>query len=342
MIDVDGSDGGGQLVRSAVGLAALLGEPVTVESVRGARDDPGLKHQHVAAVECLAALTAATVEGNRLGSDRLVFDPGTVTPGHYEVDVGTAGATTLVADTLLPLALTIDEPLSVSITGGTDVKWSPPAEYLRQVKLPLLRQFGLSSTVEIDRRGYYPAGGGTLTLHVGPSAVDALQLTERGDHGGIAAFGVASADLEDARVAERLVEAVRDQTDEPLDHWRVEYDDSPETGAGVVLAAAYDHTTLGASALGEPGTPAETVASTAVERLTEARAGSAAVDSHMADQLLAILALVGGEIRIPRRTDHVDASLKLLDTFGVPVDVTAVEGTDEWLVSAPRRLDELR
>ena len=343
MIHVDGSDGGGQLVRSAVGLSALLSEPVTVENIRGARSTPGLKHQHLAAVECLASVTDAAIEGASLGNEHLVFEPGAVQPGSYGVDVGTAGATTLVADAALPLALVLDEPISLSVRGGTDVKWSPPAAYVQAVKLRLLSRFGIVGTARVGRRGYYPAGGGSLTVTLGPSSPRSLTLTSRGGYESVAVVAHAATALEDAEVAERLVDSVRDELVRPLDRWQVEYDRSPETGAGIVLVEEYEQTVIGASALGEPGTPAEDVAATAVSRLRGARSGAAAVDKHLADQLVPILALCGGQLRIPELTEHVEASLALLDAFDLPVDVRAADAglPDERILSAPRRLDQL-
>jgi RNA 3'-terminal phosphate cyclase (ATP) len=184
VIDLDSSDGGGQLVRTALSLSAVRGVPFRMERVRGDRPNPGLKRQHLACVEAVAALTDADVEGAAVGSETLRFEP-TVRPGaatapdEVAVDVGTAGSVTLVADTLLPLATRIDGPVRADLTGGTDVRWSPSTDYLRRVKLPLLRSFGLDADVGVDRRGFYPAGGGTLDLRLRPSSLDPIELGTR-------------------------------------------------------------------------------------------------------------------------------------------------------------------
>ena len=170
MLEIDGGDGGGQVVRTAVTLSALSGRAVTVGDVRGARSTPGMRPQHVAAVEAAAALCSATVEGATTGADALVFDPGPLRADDVAVDVGTAGSVPLVFDTVLPLAAALAEPATVTATGGTDVEWSPPVDYLRRVKLPLLSMAGLEADLSVDGRGFYPVGGGEATLSLSPSS----------------------------------------------------------------------------------------------------------------------------------------------------------------------------
>lgn len=345
MLRIDGGDGGGQVVRSAIGLSALTGTPVTITDVRGARPAPGLKRQHLAAIECLAAITSAETEGAELGSQRISFIPGPVTPGSYEANIETAGSTTLVADAVLPLALVIDRPLSVTVHGGTDVKWSPPADYLRRVKLPLLADHGLIAVIEVDRRGYYPEGGGEMTLRIGPSDLRQFDLVDRGALDEVSVTGSASADLAADEVARRLVRAARQELDDagfPVAQLETTYDDAPSTGAAIVLNASYEDGALGASTLGEPGVPAESVASDAVESLRSRHRRPAAVDKYLADQLLGLLAIAGGELRIPTVTEHVRTSLAVLEAFGMPVETEPTAAKEGVLVSAPRRLDELR
>jgi RNA 3'-terminal phosphate cyclase (ATP) len=50
MLELDGSTGGGQLLRTALSLSAVTGDPFEMTGVRGDRPDPGLKPQHLAAV----------------------------------------------------------------------------------------------------------------------------------------------------------------------------------------------------------------------------------------------------------------------------------------------------
>jgi len=341
MLDVDGSGGGGQLLRSALALSMLDGEPVEIDAVRGDRPDPGLKSQHLAAVETAAAVAGAEVEGAELGSETVTFEPGPVSGGRYEADIGTAGSLTLLFDTLLPLAAAIDEPVSVTATGGTDVTWSPPLAYLRAVKLPLLRQFGLAAVVELDRTGFYPAGGGRATLSLWPSELSPVVLDAPLEPTSARVYSKAATDLTDAEVAERQADAATDALHglgiETVEH-RTAYVASDSPGSAVVVrldgapmgtdGASTDGTGTGSrrplagfDAYGAPGKPAEEVVSEVTDQVRRFRGGGAAVDVHLADQLLVFLALAGGRVAVPGISDHVATNRGVLETFDRPVGV---------------------
>ena len=323
MLDLDGTDGGGQLVRSALTCSLLTGVGFELAGVRGDRPTPGLKPQHLAAVDLAAAIGDATVAGAELESESLRFDPGSPTAGEYAVDIGTAGSVTLLCDVVLPLAVRLDDPLTVTVTGGTDVEWSPPLDYLRHVKLPLLRQRGWNVTLEVERRGFYSVGGGELTLSLAPSTPRPFDLTERGDRVGASVYAVESEHLAEADVADRLAS----QASEGLraGGWSVDAatetvaSDSP--GAVVVARLGYEEGVAGVSALGEKGVPAEDVADRAVEAATSFESGPGAVDAHLADQLVLPVALVGGRVRSPEVTAHVETNVDLVRAFGFDVRV---------------------
>jgi len=317
MLELDGGDGGGQVVRTAVTLSALSGEAVTVENVRGDRPEPGMKPQHVAAVEAAAALCSATVEGATTGEGTLVFRPGEVRGGEAAVDVGTAGSIALVFDTVLPLATALSEPATVTVTGGTDVKWAPPVDYLRRVKLPLLATAGLDAEVSVETRGFYPVGGGEATLTLRPSTLEPLSVVDRGDLRRVEVHSVAEAGLADAEVAERQAAAAADRlgTATPVGA-EATYADADCAGSVVVLVAVYEGGRAGFAALGEAGKPSEEVAAGAVDAFERFDAGAAAVDDHLADQLQVPLALAGGEVTAPGATAHVRTNRAVIEAFG--------------------------
>lgn len=323
---LDGSSGGGQLVRTALTLSAVSGEPFRMRYVRRARANPGLQAQHCAAIEAVAAACNAETDGVEVGSESFAFEPGEaaeeddeehVFGGSTTVEVGTAGSIPLVFDALLPLAGVLEEPFTARLEGGTDAKWAPPIDYFRHVKLPLLREHGLDADVTLDRRGFYPRGGGEATLTVRPSSVDSLALTERGERETLTAFSVAEESMADDEVAERQAE----QAPEDAEH-DVEYVEADCPGSVIVLAAEYEHSRAGFTGLGERGTPAEDVGEEATEAFEEFEAGAAAVDEHLADQLVPFLGLAGGEVRAPSVTTHVETCIDLLAEFGHEVDVT--------------------
>jgi RNA 3'-terminal phosphate cyclase (ATP) len=166
--ELDGSAGGGQLLRTALSLAALTGEPFRMSGIRGERPEPGVKPQHLACVRAVARTCDATAEGAEPGATELTFRPGSLEGGVVDVDVGTAGSVALVFDSLLPVAVGLPGELRVHARGGTHVRWAPTTDHHRLVKLPVLQAHGLSATLEVDRHGFYPAGGGTATLRLVP------------------------------------------------------------------------------------------------------------------------------------------------------------------------------
>lgn len=323
MLDLDGADGGGQLVRSALTCSLLTGESFELSGIRGDRPNPGLKPQHLAAVELAADLSDATVAGAEQASESLRFEPGPVSPGEYVVDIGTAGSVTLLCDVVLPLAPRLGGPLTVMAGGGTDVKWSPPLDFLARVKLPLLREMGWDATLDVDRRGFYPVGGGEVTLSLSPSAPDPVARTERGGRVDATVYAVESEHLAEADVADRMATQAVDGLREG--GWTVDAttetvaSDSP--GAVVVVRLDYEEGVAGVSALGEKGLPAEDVADRAVEAAESFDSGAGAVDAHLADQLVLPAALSGGRVWLPEVTDHVATNVELVRAFGFDVQV---------------------
>ena len=337
MLELDGSDAGGQFVRTALALSALEDEPVRLENVRGGRSTPGLRPQHLAGVEAITAVCDADVSGADVGSKTVEFDPpghatddGRLPGGTYAVDIGTAGSVTLLFDTLLPLAMRLESPLSVTVTGGTDVKWAPPLDYLRYVKLPLLRRLGLVAAVEVDRRGFYPKGGGRATLHLAPSRLESIDLDSRGDLEGVRLYSTAADALADRDVATRQAAGALERL-APGERG-LEVKERVETtaasacpGSALVVRVDGESGPAGFTALGERGKPAERVGEDAADAAIRFLEHDAPVDRHLADQLLVFLALAGGRVRIPEVTEHVETSLELLASFDC--DVTLVPGS---------------
>jgi len=334
---LDGSSGGGQLVRTALSCAAVSGEPFRMRYVRRARSNPGLQAQHCAAVEAVADVCDAATEGVEVGSEAFTFEPRVaaeeadeeepVLGGSTSVEVGTAGSVPLVFDALLPVATALEEPIEATLTGGTDAKWAPPFDYFRHVKLPLLREYGLDADVSVGRRGFYPRGGGEATLTVRPSEFDPLALTERGARESLTAYSVAEASLEEDEVAERQAEAAA-----PDAAHEIEYAEADSVGSAVVLAAEYEHSRAGFTGLGDRTTSAEEVGEEAAEAFAEFEDGDAAVDGRLADQLAPILAVAGGEVRAPEVTTHVETVVDLLGEFDY--DVTVEDDGDAVVLSA--------
>jgi RNA 3'-terminal phosphate cyclase (ATP) len=335
VLDIDGTDGGGQMLRTALSLAALSGEPFRMRSIRGARPTPGLRPQHLGAVEVAARACDATVAGATVGADTIEFTPGPVSGGTLTYHTGTAASVTLLFDTLLPLAAALDSPLDVTVTGGTDVKWSPPFDFFRDVKLPVLGRMGLEAEVTLHRRGFYPVGGGRATLRVSPSTPARTALTERGPLAGAVVHSIASTHLEGSEVADRQATAAADVLRAagcPAVETRVSYSPADSPGSACVVAVDYGVVEVGFGTLGERGKPAETVGREAAGAWSAFHAGAGVVDDHLADQLMVPLALGGGTLRAPRRTAHIETNAAVIRAFGY--DLSVEEDADGVEVSA--------
>jgi RNA 3'-terminal phosphate cyclase (ATP) len=338
MLTVDGSRGGGQLLRTALSLAVVTDTPFRIEEIRGERPKPGLRPQHLAAVDLVADLCEATVEGAELGADTLTFAPGDERHTSLTANIETAGSVTLLFDTVLPVAAAADEPYEVTATGGTDVKWSPTVAYHRRVKLPLLAEWGLDASIDLARTGFYPAGGGEATLRTTPSSLSPLDLETRGTLERVEVYSKAAESLEEREVAERQAARARERLEDaghPVDVRETASVSTRSPGSSLLLCAVYENTRAGFDALGERGRTSEAVADGAVDAFESFHAGDAPVDPHMADQVMAVLALAGGRVRIPEVTGHVRTNLELVRAFGVDMAVADAGDGRPLVVSSP-------
>ena len=299
MLTLDGShgEGGGQILRTALSLAVRLGRPVALENVRARRSKPGLQPQHLTTVRALARVSDAEVTGAALGSTAIAFVPHALRAGSHRFDVGaergSAGSVALVLQALLlPLAAAA-APARLVLVGGTHVPWSPPVHYIADVFLPALRALGIEAEIVLRRWGWYPRGGGEVEATVRPGAPRTLTL-EHTDPGapwtGVSAVSRlprSIAERQRHRALERLAAAGVAAEIEVVE-------DASALGPGtLVFLAARGR--AGFSALGRRGVPAEQIADEAVDALLAHRASGAAVDTHLADQMVPFLALAPGE-----------------------------------------------
>ncbi len=320
LVTIDGSAGGGQMLRNAVALSAVLQRPVRVTHIRGTRPKPGLRPQHLAGVRAAAALCSAAVTGAEIGSQEIIFRP--TGPCHrdaWRFDIGTAGSVTLLLQCLLPsLALGI-APTTVTLTGGTDVPFSPPFDYFARVFAPALARLDPRLTSHIECRGFYPRGGGAVQVGVRSARfIQPFCWTERGSVSSIR--GLSYSQGLPGHIAERMRAAAIDaltRAGEPKPD--IDLDVAargPSPGCGLVLwtesETGHD---LAGSSLGRRGTRAEQVGNEAACMLLHEMDSGAAVETHLADQLIVWMALASGtsEMTVTEVTPHVRCAIEVAE-----------------------------
>jgi len=325
MLLIDGSqgEGGGQVLRSALTLSILTRQPFEIHSIRAGRSKPGLQPQHLKAVEAAAAVSQARVSGAALNSSRLVFDPGEIRSGRYRFDIPTAGAATLVLQTIaLPLAFG-SAPSTVVLTGGTHVPWSPCYHYLERQWLSLLKPMGFQVRLALVQAGFYPQGMGRIDARIRPlQSLEPIDLAQRGRLLQIRGLsGVANLDMDIARrqkhqALRRLEPVCQDTKIESIQM------SSLVKGTFILLKAIFEHSQASFSALGAPGKRAEIVADEAVNELLAFLATGGALDPYMADQILLPAAFAGGvsNFTTSRISQHLLTNAAVLRLF-LPVNI---------------------
>ena len=321
-LELDGSrgEGGGQILRTALTLSLLTGRSFRLQKVRANRPKPGLRPQHLSAVEAASMLGQARVTGAAVGARELIFEPERYVPRDLGVDIGTAGSTGLILQTLhLPLAMRATETVSLVISGGTFNPMAPPFSFLETTWRGFMRAFGVPLELTMPAAGFYPRGGGKLEARIAPGSPTPYAQTTRGPL--IKLYGEAGVSNLNDNIAERMKKRAIDRLAADGLECEIELVRWPGPGQGAAISLFAEHekavpaTFVG---LGERGMPAEAVADVAVDQLIafEAAAG-AAVDPHSADQILLPLAFATGrsEFTVSEVTEHLRTNVHTIRAF---------------------------
>jgi RNA 3'-terminal phosphate cyclase (ATP) len=335
MLCIDGSygEGGGQIIRTSLALSLITGKPFRVSNVRARRERPGLQRQHLTAVTAAAAIGTARVEGAHVGSKEFTFEPGAITPGEYKFSIGTAGSTMLVLQAILPPLLTADAPSLLLFEGGTHNVMAPPFEFIQKSFLPLVNRTGPTVTVELQRYGFYPPGGGRFNVYVEPAPeLSRLDLLERG----VILSGRARALCVNlpAHVGERELAVVSEQMGLVPDQLDLEISDNAFSAGNVfTIDVQGENLTEVFTGVGERGVRAEQIAARVVREAQRYLASGAPVGEHLADQLLIPLALAGGgSYTTVTPTPHTTTNIEVVKKF-LPVEITTTQLTEDvWKV----------
>jgi RNA 3'-terminal phosphate cyclase (ATP) len=295
-IELDGSvgEGGGQILRSALTLSAITGQPFRIHRIRAGRAKPGLMRQHLVAVQAAAEICGGQVGGATLGSQELLFQPGPLRGGDYRFAIGSAGSCTLVLQTVLPALLMADQASTLCLSGGTHNPMAPPVQFLQRAWCPRLAEMGARIELQLERFGFYPAGGGEVLAKVSPCAqLRPRAWMERGERK--AAYAECFIAGIPGRVAQRELECVGKSMnwgEEQLLNRSLPADQGP--GNALMLTFEYEHAAEVFTAFGERSVTSEQVARRVVQRARRYQASKAAFAEYLGDQLMLPLALAGG------------------------------------------------
>jgi RNA 3'-terminal phosphate cyclase (ATP) len=334
MLEIEGKEGGGQLLRTALSLSLCTGEAFRMEHIRANRPRPGLMRQHLTAVQAAVDVGDAVVRGAEPGSMALEFTPRAVRGGEYRWSIGTAGSTTLVLQTILPAFWLAGVQARVHLEGGTHNPLAPSADFLAESFLPLMQRMGLDAQLKVERHGFYPAGGGALTMDIaaGTSRVP-LHLDVRGELQGMSATALMSSIP--GRVAERELDTIARRLPVAAEHRHIRQAvGSPGPGNALMVRVQSARVVELFTAFGERGVTAERVGELVSSEVRAYLESGAAVGPYLADQLLLPLALAGGgSFSTQAPTAHARSNAALIEKF-LPVEIAFEEiKSDLWRVT---------
>jgi len=324
LILIDGSygEGGGQILRTSLALSALLGKSVEIINIRKGRANPGLQPQHLTGVVAIQEISGGRLQGADLGSQKLRFYPGEIRGADYDFDVsrikGSAGSTGLVFQTIAPPLLFAKKGVNFTIKGGPHTQWSPPIDYIQHVFLPIARRMGIRAEISLVKWGWYPVGGGLIEGKVEPvECLEGLELKKRGDLINVKILSAVS------NLPLSIAQRQKDQAYRRLKGKgflpEVEIIEPPALGTGtfVFILAQFEGSLAGFSSLGQRGKPAERVADEAVEEFFQYYDSGAALEGHLADQLILYMALARGKssITTSRISSHLLTNIWVVEKF---------------------------
>lgn len=306
---LDGSilEGGGQLLRVAVALSAVTGKPIQVDNIRLRREKPGLRYQHLSAIKAVAELVDAEVAGLEIGSQSITFRPKRMSARDYQVDIGTAGSTTLVLQALMPALAFAPAGIGVTLSGGTNNPLAPSIDYMNGVLILTLRRMGYDCGVELVRRGFYPRGGGEVRVaSKSVSSLKSLEIIKPQDvaHIGILAYSCKLPSHITERMAKTATAMLRRTASADitttLESLQIgEPKCSMDPGCGLLIAVEYSSGIIaGFDGLGERGKPAERVAEEVASSALHHLRTEAPVEPHLCNQLLIWMSIAEGPSQV--------------------------------------------
>lgn len=341
-MEVDGSfgEGGGQILRTSAAFAIALHRPIRVTKIRAGREVPGLRQQHVSALEILSTVSGGELVGCRVGSSEVTFNPGSGSGASLFFDLKTAASTTLVLQAVVPAVALSGRELSLELVGGTDVPWSPTFDYFANVVRHAFSMVGIRFHAEALSRGYYPRGGGRVKVSIEKSEPAKELVLVDPPPTAVASILSRCGSLPEHVAKRQLDAAARTLKARGIAAGRTAFstESSSSPGSSIVLWDVTQGRIVGSDGIGARGKSAEVVGSEAAERFAEVIASGACVDPNLADMLAPLLAMAGGEsrLRIHGPTKHLETNLHVARVFTSCEYAIDTLGTSSVLRIIPR------
>ncbi|MBL8151104.1 MAG: RNA 3'-terminal phosphate cyclase [Blastocatellia bacterium] len=335
MLTIDGSfgEGGGQILRTALGLSLITGTPFKIEKIRAKRSKPGLMRQHLTAVNAAAKVGAADVEGAAIGSQTLIFTPQNLLPGEYSFAVATAGSATLVLQTVLPALLSASASSKLTLEGGTHNPFAPPFDFLAKSFLPLINRMGPKITASLIRPGFYPAGGGRFVVEIEPvKSLSGFDLLQRGEI--IAKRAKAMVASLPTIIAEKELKVIAHKMSWDSSCLHIEkIANSAGPGNIVTIELESENICEVFTGFGERGVKSEDVAEQVVKMARRYLVSGVPVGEYLTDQLLVPLAIAGeGSFVSIGLSRHSTTNIEIIKKFlGVTFAISQLEKSG-WLI----------
>lgn len=317
MIEIDGSIGGGQVLRTALGFSCLLRKPFHIFNIRKSRLNSGLQEQHLQCVLALAKISDAEMKGAYKGSTELYFFPKEVKKTDLDIKISTAGSVGLVLQSLLIVGFKY--PLNIKILGGaTYGKWAPSIDFIDKIFGFWLRKIGMELDIKVIKYGFYPKGGAEVEVNVLPTKkFENILIEKMGEIKKINIIGVSSESLKKRNVLERMLNTATNELLKKLSceiKTQMNYVETICDGCGLTIYAEKEYCVVGSSLCGEVGKTAEDVAKEAVQTFLEDITKDA-LDRFSSDQIIPYLGLLGGKVKISSLTDHVKSNIEVVEKF---------------------------
>ncbi|RWS30739.1 RNA 3'-terminal phosphate cyclase-like protein [Leptotrombidium deliense] len=299
-------EGGGQILRISVALSSLTKKPISIANIRGNREKPGLRAQHLNGIKLVSDITAAKMNGCELGSCNLSFAPRIIKGGKYYADTGTAGSVVLLLQVSLPVLLFAEKASELILKGGTNADLAPQIDTTISVFKPIIQKMGVSFECNVIRRGYFPKGGGHVVFKVNPidGFIKPIVLLDAGHVTAIKGYSYVAGVLPIKlahEIADSAVKHLKSAFNVPIkiDRVKESSEKAEGNGSGIVLVAETSTgCIIGSSAIGSRAVKPDKVGLNAADELISELKSGGCVDSHIQDQLIIFMALAKGKSKI--------------------------------------------